>query len=112
MFLNVSGFMWPMGEDWRRVATAADARLSALRMDRVEFAKKAGVDRKSVDNFLDGAVKPGRAPGGSTSRCWAGPTDHSLPWREEGSQGLPSPMSEPSPMLRPTSRRAAGVRAG
>jgi hypothetical protein len=46
------------GEDWRRAAEAVEARMSELRMGRAALARTAGVDRKTVDNFLDRGSKP------------------------------------------------------
>lgn len=40
------------------MAAAVEARLAELRMDRTALAKRAEVDRKTVDNFLDRGMKP------------------------------------------------------
>jgi hypothetical protein len=45
-------------EDWRRAVEAVEARMSELRMGRAALAREAGVDRKTIDNFLDRGAKP------------------------------------------------------
>jgi hypothetical protein len=45
-------------EDWNRVADYVEARLNELRMTRKALADTAGVDVKTVGNFLDRGMKP------------------------------------------------------
>lgn len=47
-----------MDEDWDRVRLAVEARMNELRMNRTHLAAAAGVDIKTVKNFLDNGRRP------------------------------------------------------
>lgn len=52
--------LWPMLEtDWKHVAQQLNAHLAATRLSSADVARKAGVDRKTVDRLRAGnAVRP------------------------------------------------------
>jgi hypothetical protein len=88
-------------EDWRRAADYVEARLSGRRMGRGSLAKLAGVDRKTVDNFLDRGMKPRTEKRGGYEEALGWEAGSLLTIARGGEPTLTEENSQPAPEVDP-----------